>query len=211
MYSYYAFDAQLVSGPGFLEWCGVMEELALRKARNRLRAAENAFEQMRATKIGSPDFDHGWYAFLVAQNSFFSALEQGSKRGASKGWIDKIKNERKNDALLCYLQQARHSDEHSLRPTVVKTQRNIQVNQPHTAAIDPATGKPNLKLIIGEEVNARFAPSAETLLSVTNRGRTYDPPKTHMGQPLETTYPMKIADLCIQYLRRVLTEAENLV
>jgi len=188
-----------------------MEGPALRKARDRLRAAENAFEQMRATKIGSPDFDHGWYAFLVAQNSFFSALEQGSKQGASKGWFDQIKNERRTDALLCYLQQARHSDEHSLRPTVAKTQPTIQINEPHTATIDPVTGKPHLKLIIGEEINARFAPSVEALLPVTNRGKTYDPPQTHMGQPLETTYPIKVADLCIQYLRRVLTEAESLV
>lgn len=188
-----------------------MEVAALRKASDRLRAAENAFEQMRATKIGSPDFDHCWYAFLVAQNSFFSALEQGSKQGASKGWFDRIKSERKADALLCYLQQARHSDEHSLRPTIAKTQPAVQVNEPHSATINPVTGKPHLKLVVGVEVKGQIALPVETLLPVTNRGKTYEPPKTHMGQPLETTYPMKVADLCVQYLRRILTEAEGLV
>ena len=95
-----------------------MQRKAVTKARDRLRAAESAFEQMRATKIGSPDFEHAWYAFLVAQNSFYGALEQGAKSGRSKGWFDSKKHERKTDPLLNYLHHARNADEHSLGASI---------------------------------------------------------------------------------------------
>src|SRR6056297_529527 len=179
-----------------------MKARALRKARDRLRAAESAFEQMRATEIGAPDFDHAWYAFLVSQNSFYSALEQGAKNGPSKGWFDKKKNERKQDLLLNYLHQARNAEEHSLGSSIGRTRNAVFTDKTETVEIDEVTGRPHFNFTVGEEASARFKFSYEILLPVSNYGVTFAP-------PTESLYAMKAADLCIQRLREVLREAEE--
>ena len=172
---------------------------------------------MKKTEIGSEDFDHLWYSFLVAQNSVFAALEQGAKgEKKSKGWFDRKHHERKRDPLLSYLQQARHSDEHSLRPSVVRRERWAAVSSSPGTTITPpehsADGKLKITLTVGMETKVQFLAPGEFLVPVFDRARNrHDPPDTHLGQPLEHRSPMHIADRCIEYLQTLIEEAQALV
>jgi hypothetical protein len=193
-----------------------MKRTALQKARDRLRVAEDAFERMKKTEIGSDEFDHLWYNFLVSQNSVFSSLEQGAKEASpSKGWFDRKKHERKTDPLLKYLMQARHSDEHSLRPSIVRRSRLGAVsNSPGTLVTPPGgskTGKLNIRIKVGMDTSVQLLPPGEFLVPVFDRNKNrYDPPGTHLGKPMEHRSPMAVADLCVQYLRKMISEAEAL-
>ena len=48
------------------------------------------------------------------------------------------------------------------------------------------------------------------LVSVTDRGVVYDPPITHLGKPIDTPSPIRVAGLALVYLRALVEEAAGL-
>lgn len=198
---------------------------AVAKAKDRLASAKARLSDLESSK----DYDSArrhWYDFLLSSNAIFSVLEQGAKGiGQSDAWFSGKKRERKTDELLCYLHHARNADEHNI-PSVTELDRQklvlVEGDKP-VAAIEDVTDtgnrgefrgvyrklgteEPNLRKV----TNIHVYPDRAKLIRVTDRGVGYDPPSSHLGSPLDDNGPNAVARLMVQYVERLVSEAEAL-
>lgn len=94
---------------------------------------------------------------------------------------------RKKDPLLCYLQQARNVDEHSISDLTKDWDPKLKIKQK------------------GDKVELSWQVWDRPLLPVKNRGVVYDPPKTHLGQSIEhlkckgKAEPRVVAELALRF------------
>lgn len=143
--------------------------LPLRESFKEIKAAESAYQAM--VRIGITDFheyEQAWRDFLHALERFWNKIELECK--GRPQW-QRIREEyvyhRKNDDLLLYLRQARNASEHTLSPVIKEWDANLRTT--------PLSGA----------IQLEWDPWDRPLLPVTNRGKTYEPPKQHLGKPLE--------------------------
>ncbi len=192
-----------------------MNAKAIAAAREVFDRAQHEAERA-VTGKGHAALAAHWSSFLVYANRVFTKLEQGAKAGPAKGWWDGIKRTRKEDELLRYIQHARNADEHGIGP------------------ITPRISAKRMGVSFGPDgVRHLVAPEATLMVPVYDRGKRYDPPESHLGQPLNIGRPnlnhmptfmaldagtmerpepfRDMAALTIAYLAKVLDEAETFV
>jgi hypothetical protein len=156
---------------------------------------------------------------LVAANAIYSKLESGSKaNGQSMAWYGRKKKSRKDDELLHYLQQARHSDEHSVSISVTAFQSNVEMIAGETATFKIINSEGVSSLLKVKSTHDASTPSAGpnnaplqfTLWSVTNRGVTYCPPKLHLCRDISKEKPVELAQIAIIHFEALLAEAATM-
>lgn len=196
-----------------------MDAQAVEQARGRLRRADKALYALK-TATGYEEAEEAWSDFLLAASTIYSKLEQGSKsRGSSAGWYGRKKNERKVDPLLRFLHHARNSDEHGIervaerggnlrdlggKPLMFNEYREHVI----TDVRDGTTGE--IKL---QNIKAILHGPSLVMIRVHDRGIYYDPPTTCMGKTIEVedNSLIGIAGLGLEYLTKLVTEAETLI
>ena len=183
-----------------------------------LRAREEfdlAAEKLKSMKQASnlEHYAQSWSDFLSHVQRAFTKMKIATKNEPSKGWYDKIENERHTDDLLSYIRHARNADEHGVDP--------VTIQKPGGIGIKPKVGNSLIvdhleigggKIVMGPEMaNAEivFIPASVHLSAVLDRGIYYQPPKTHLGTPLESDTPVAVAKTALSYLERVLSEAKE--
>lgn len=175
-----------------------MEAKHIVLAMKELNKARSSVEDMRATLINADlaTFAGKWASFLSALVRVFLKLKHGSQAGPAKGWFDKITHQSRTDPLLKYLLHARNADEHG--------------GEEITSTLEPAI------IGIGFSVSkSGFYPglmqgSARIgLKPVVDRGMRYDPPKEHLGQPLQKKSILHVAELATAYYASMIKEAEE--
>jgi len=198
-----------------------MDQRAIAKARSRLRIAEKALADL-AVCNNYEKFTDTWYVFLTAWKNVLTSLEQGSKDSAqSRQWYGAKKTERREDPLLQYLFQSRDDDEHGLEPITrrVPGQLALGVNKPGfstkvrfnslaiksgritSGSVESLDGKPVL-------VEQRLPYAA--LSTVRGRGGVlYQPPISHLGEPLDDPTPYAAGSLGLLWLKNLVEEAEG--
>lgn len=217
-----------------------MKHAAIEKAYGRLRVAQKALAELKACRT-FVDFSDAWYVVLTSSKNIYTVLELGAKGSPqSMQWIGAKKQQRKSDALLQYMFQARNDDEHGLGSAVeLKPELHefglagpgfsnvVQFDggpfssivcvrdEPDGAAVAFESMSPPSDLKVtsldGKPVGFRRTPATTILMPVTGRdNRTYHPPTVHLGQSLQDTSPVAVAELNIAYLRGLLAEAEEL-
>ncbi len=191
-----------------------MKARAVEKARARLKVAEDAVQRMKESDNPMSEFETNWYAFLAAQNSVFSILEQGAKSGgASKGWFDGVKHHRKSDPLLRYLHHARNSDEHSIEGNIERHEMELVSKLPGTKITpgsETKSGQPHIAMTVGQPVDIKVMMPGLRLVAVTDRNVVYAPPNLPRDQQVGDNEPLSAAEACLSHLRRLLAEAERL-
>ncbi len=198
-----------------------MDPKAIAKAKSRLRLAEKSVRELAACQ-NHQDFSDQWYGFLVAAKNVYTSLEQGSKVSPpARQWYGGKKQERRDDPLLQYLFQARDDDEHGLEPVTEFDPGGIgiQVNKPgfsqgmlieRLTVMDDGEIQLKAKSLDGKPILIEQTLPHTKLAVVTGRGGVkYQPPTGHLGKALESGLPLPVAELAVQYLTRLISEAEG--
>jgi hypothetical protein len=153
-----------------------------------------------------------WAAFLVAAGRVFTKLEQGAKLlDKSKAWWGNQLHRRRTDPLLRYLWHARNADEHTLQDVTQRHHGSAKIVEPtkeEIAALNQALEKetrPWTPLGMVE-----WLPDHVELLPVVDRGVRYDPPASHLGNPIVGSSPAHLAELMLTYLDAMVKEADEL-
>lgn len=127
------------------------------------------------------------------------------------GWNSKYERLRRTDELLCYLLNARGAEEHTVN--------EITEKKPGFVDINPAFGN---VLVINQlavqngvieikspmPIKIDIQQPAVNLNPVTNRGRTYPVPSTHLGVAVDSTDLARLAELGISFYESAVLDAE---
>jgi hypothetical protein len=180
----------------------------------QLRKAESYIEKMTtASSLG--EYEEYWKEFLHNLERSWNKLTSHLKRSPKyQGWVERGKTEklRRQDQLLSYLVNARGAEEHSVA--------DISKQQPGGIGINPAFGNSlhinkleinngQIHIDSDQPIRIDFIPGKVELLSVENRGRTYDIPSQHIGNDIKTNDPVEIAKLGVAFYKAYFEKAES--
>lgn len=146
-----------------------------------------------------------------AWNKSVSQLKRSPKY---QGWVERgrIEQLRRKDPLLCYLINARGADEHAIDDIVAREEGYIGINpaEGDYLHINELSIKNGIMTIDSDQpLRVDFKPAKTKLAPVTNRGRVYNPPVTHLGEDLERTDPIDIAEIGVAFYEKYFKKAEE--
>lgn len=189
----------------------MLDEKPLERARKALESAKLSAFRMRAAPT-TGDREHDWRSFLNFIAQVLEKLTNGYKGagGAVEPWIGQQRRIRDDDELLCYVFHARHADTHTNQDSVEITPgqytftlggggKDVYVE---SLATGPDGRVVHYKGNVAPEITD--IPPSVDVMPVVNRGRRYDPPSTHLGQPFTSRDPMQLASAAIQHYERML-------
>ena len=132
--------------------------------------ADRAYQQMKGLTVGDFEaYEHAWRELLRRTERVWTKTLSVSR--GRPGWQQieaEVSHLRRTDALLSYIQQARHADEHSIQQ--LATDWDAQVTAVPTSATTATIS---------------WQPFDRPLLPVKNRGVVYPPPRDHLGVSFE--------------------------
>ena len=192
-----------------------MNRDAIEQAKSRLHKAEKALAELKAAEYFD-DAESAWSDFLLASSGIYSKLEQGAKGyPKSEPWFGTEKRLRKIDPLLRYIHFARNADEHGIEFVTDRSldNLNLKFNERHSMKarrLDLDTHEP-----VGDPIEVVVAGPTIKLVRVYDRrfGDFADPPETHLGSvvPFGSSFPDKLGEAAIKYLRSMIERAEKLL
>lgn len=177
-----------------------------------LSKARAAVEGMRDAKT-LDEFKEEWKEFLGRLERVWNkAVSHFGKSPKWNGWKGQFEGLRKTDALLSYLVNARGADEHTVNEIVGR--------EPGGVGISPVEGNSlyieymevnngNVFIKSPQKIKIDFLPARTTLLPVTNRGRVYPAPTSHLGNPVDPTNVIGVAGAGAQFYEHFLCKAEE--
>lgn len=194
-----------------------MDPRAIDKAKRRLNSARKAMEELKTCR-DLEQFHETWFAFLTAAKSIYTALETGSKISSpqSRQWFGGKQRERREDALLQYVYQARNDEEHGLDTQAEMSPGyfGIRVKRGYSTSIvgSMKDGVFTFASTDGKPMLLETMPEHISLKAVTGRGgEIFRPPNTHLGQRIDFGFmPLPVAEKAIAYLASMVAEAEQL-
>lgn len=182
-----------------------MNKQALERARAHGREARRAADFLK-TATDIEEATRAWKTLLIEGHRVFSKLSAGANGyGRTVPWIGGLKRDRKKDELLRYMHQARNADEHGIAEVVI--------DAPPTFSIFPID--PTIPAYIsymrhdGNSIayceGAKNAGIVQTcrrleLIAVVNGGVTYQPPRSHQGEPWVELAPARVAAAFMVYI-----------
>jgi|SRR4051812_6248387 hypothetical protein len=191
-----------------------MAKPSLSRAKAELRAARSALGRMRRARTYD-ELEDGWRDYLGALEKAWLKAERECQtvRDQFEPWQQQFRAERKSDPLLSYLSHARNADTHTIQDTLNQT--------PPSIGLGPAYGNSwyieKLEIKNGQithysgdkPMKVTFIPGRLELVTVVDRGVSYEPPKSHRGESLSKTDPISVAELGLTYYESFIAEAER--
>lgn len=183
-----------------------MKPKAIIAAEEKLRSAHESYFAVKNAKT-MHEIRKTWHEFLIHSNQVFSKLEQGAKEGSSKGWYDKIRNLRKKEPLLRYLQHSRNAAEHG--DTILENDDVFTGNPAHgTLIFDKSnfnldTGKPT-----GPPRGMASWPAQLILKTVMDSGISYSPPPSY---PTDAQFAPAVLDHLAELIKEAKARIEKAV
>jgi hypothetical protein len=186
----------------------------LQKVREELKKARAALEEMRKTH-DLISYEEEWKLFLIRLERVWNKLcNHLSTSPKYKNWpiIDHAKQLRKNDPLLSYLENARGADEHTIEEITERQPGGIGINaaignELHIEHMTVKNG--NIFIKSKQPIRIDFIPGKIKLKPIIKRGVTYNPPKTHLGNPIKSIEPIDVAEAGLNYYEDLIEEAEK--
>ena len=177
---------------------------------DRVRQALASFEDSENTR---KEFRTAWWSFLLAANSIYSILQQGSKRhGPSEDWFGTKKHERKKDELLSYLHQARNAVEHTIEGSDAAHGPHVSAGNRWTKVTNDGLDGMGVRATVlsGKPASVHLHAPGIHLLPVRDRGVVFQPPKQHLGKPLPEHSVKGVIIAAEAYLDAMIKEAQAL-
>jgi hypothetical protein len=172
---------------------------------------ESAIHGMISAKT-LDEFEEHWKTFLHRLERVWNKAQAHFGRSPKwHGWASKYERARKTDPLLSYLVHARGAEEHSVEEIVGREPGRIGINPAegrslHIKRMEQRDGK--LLIESDQPLMIEFIPARTKLLPITNRGRQYPVPTSHLGKPCDPQAVTALARLAATYYRSALSEAE---
>lgn len=177
-----------------------------------LEKAKTAIDVMNNAK-SLDEFEDGWKNFLHHIERVWTKGENHfGKSPRWNGWKGQFNSLRKSDPLLAYLINARGADEHTVCA--------ITEREPSKVGINPESGNTiyikalivdnngDIQIMSPQKISVSFHPARTRLLPITNRGRSYPVPTSHLGSPIDPESVIAVAEAGVRYYGRFLIEAE---
>jgi hypothetical protein len=169
---------------------------------------------MRAARAFD-ELEDGWRDYLGALEKAWLKAERECQtvRAEFEPWQQQFRAERKSDPLLRYLSHARNADTHTIQDTLNQTPPGIGLgpaygNSWYIDRLEISNGQ--ITHYSGDKpMKVTFIPGRLELLTVVDRGVSYEPPKSHRGEPLSKTDPVSVAVLGLTYYEAFVEEAER--
>ena len=183
-----------------------------------LDIAERAIQRMAEARL-FPDLYEAWQDFLYRTERSWEQAERvlRTKKGFQQ-WFKPYADLRKKDALLRFLRQARHAETHAVSSTVEKPIMLLfrdKLGRPFSVSQITTTFKDGTLTInvdtpdVFLTYDASVLPTDPKLVRFKNRGKWYNPPKSHLGNGLQELHPVIAAKLGLQFYRGFIQEAIN--
>jgi hypothetical protein len=157
-----------------------------------------------------------WYTFLTAAKNVYTTLKKGAKSPQDRQWFGGKENERRTDPLLQYVFQARDDDEHGLDEIAEHVNASLGIGvrkEGYATGVILNTlpdGRLHVQSTDGLPVLIESRAAHVRLKAVTGRGPvTYSPPKAHLGNGIDGSYPGPVARMAVAYLEALVAEAER--
>ena len=180
--------------------------------RNELVKASAEIEGMR--RAASLDvFEDHWKSYLNRLERIWNkASHHYGKSPKWNGWKGRYEQLRKKDELLSYLINARGADEHTVNAIVSREPGGIGINptEGNSLFLEEMTIQNGVISIKSpQKLRVDFIPAKTKLIPITNRGRTYPAPTTHLGKPIDATDVIHVAEMGAEFYEKLLTDAES--
>jgi hypothetical protein len=190
-----------------------MPEEVLKHPKAELRAAARAIAGMRSAK-SLEEFEAEWRNLLSCLEKVWAKVERSCQPHKHKfqPWQGKYARIRKKDMLLRYLKQARDADNHSIQDfTAVKPgSRAINFVNPRGGYIQHMEIRGGqVVAYAGDPIIVRDTPPHPVAVPVKNNGEWFNPPTSHLGQPVTTQHPLVLAELGLKFYQEFVNEAER--
>lgn len=177
-----------------------------------LTKARAAITAMRKAQ-SLDDFEEHWKEFLGRLERIWNkASSHFGKSPKWNGWKGKTEGLRKTDSLLSYLVNARGAEEHTVNEVVGREPGGIGINAAEGNSLyieRMEINGGNIFIQSPQRIRVDFIPAKTTLLPVTNRGRIYPVPTTHLGTTVDPSNVISIAEAGVQFYEGFLLEAEK--
>ena len=177
-----------------------------------LARAGEAIQAMRVAP-SLVEFEEQWKQFLHRVERVWNKMIDHFGRSPKwHGWVSKHEHLRKTDPILSYLINARGAEEHTVSEIVSRSPGGIGINPAegnslYIKKIEQRGG--NLVIESPQALKIEFIPARVGLLPVSNRGRVYPVPSSHLGRPIDPAAVVELAQLAHGYYQRALQSAES--
>src|SRR5688572_5831588 len=194
-----------------------MDKDAYRQAWEQLHKARSAHRAISmAQSYGQQET--AWSDFLDASWVFFNKLQAGARgHGRSEPSCGRIKRERENDSILQYVRQARNSKDHGIKPISARRggtfaiSGDVRIEGLQTDSMGNVRIKRLTSLNKDRPVKVHMRSPHIELITVYDdlHGDSYDPPRAHLGRPVDDLSAAAVSDLALQYMERVIGDASK--
>lgn len=183
---------------------------AASKPLQELQLAQEAILAM--TKAETLDeFETSWKSCLSRLERVWSKTKDTYRTDPKwTGWSGVFANQRATDPLLKYLRNARNVDEHTVADITNRDPGRTVVRGAGEGSAVIHSGKISNGAFNGraENLEVTFHPERTVLLPVVNQGTTSAVPHVHLGNPIDPSNVIKIAELGATYYANLLAAAQ---
>jgi hypothetical protein len=163
--------------------------------------------------ISLDEFEEHWKNLLHRLERVWNkTLSHYSKSPKWHGWKGKYEQLRKKDPLLSYLINARGADEHTVNEIVSRKPGGIGINpaEGNSLYIEKMTlNKGHISIKSPQRIRIDFIPAKTVLAAVVNRGRTYPAPTSNLGNTIDPTKVIDVAEMGIEFYQGFLDDVET--
>ncbi|MBZ6366205.1 MULTISPECIES: hypothetical protein [Enterobacter] len=183
-------------------------------ASKELKRAKRCVERMRSAK-SYDEYDEAWSDYLSRIENVFGRVKVAAESHKNyPSFSSSVNHLRATDSLLIYLKQARNAVHHGIVDTSKYIQGGFGINPPTPGGIlrlDSITidGNGNAHIVSRSPFRLDIIPDSIEAIPCRNRGVTYNPPESHLGEEIKSKNPVDIAELGIKFYESYLAGAEE--
>lgn len=178
-----------------------------------LRRCTELLDQLGAAS--SPeDLEEKWQRFLGHLERVWNKCENHFGRSPRwNGWKGRYEKQRKADPLLSYLTNARGAHEHTVASITEKKPASIGIGAGRGSSVFikhlEISPDGNISGDWDGELAVTFTPAQVAATAITNRGRTYVVPTSHLGDRLPDTSLSSLGRAGFAYYQSLVEEADR--
>lgn len=189
-------------------------KMDLAPAKKELNRAKRCIERMKAAK-SYDEYDEAWSDFLSRIENIFSRIKVAAEPHKKyPSFSSRANHLRATDSLLIYLKQARNSVHHGIADISKYVSGGFGINPAipggilnlDSLSIDE---NGNVNIVSSSPIRIDVIPGSVEAIPCRNRGVTYNPPNSHLGEDLKSKKPIDIAELGIKFYESYLLSAEE--
>ncbi|EFH8448843.1 hypothetical protein GHR28_05005 [Escherichia coli] len=184
-------------------------------SRKELVRAKRCVERMKNAK-SYDEYDEAWSDFLSRIENVYGKIKVAAAQHKKyPSFSSKTNYLRDSDSLLIYLKQARNSAHHGIADTSKYVPGGFSIypekqgGMVHIKSIS-FDSNGGATIVPGSPMRVEVTQSSVEAVPCRNRGITYNPPQSHLGQEVNSKNPIVIAELGITFYESYLLCAEEI-